>query len=349
MSTNSELRNLVIKHAHYLESYKNKEILEILRLMNGIDRDLKSQLQTYSFKTLTYKRLKLMKVNVKDIITEATEVLSKRTLKSAEEFGYYESEWVVNSLKKTIPKDIPVAYIQPSPTQVLTAIKSRSFRNTTVDAMIADWSKKKIKLFQGAMQQGWVEGKQANEIIKNLFGTRKYNYKDGLVNASKRELATNIRTSLNHMSSVSRELTYKRNKHLIKGVQWVSTLDGATTVICMGLDGLVDMYDGSKNELNGQLPPAHFGCRSTTVPIVKSLKDMGLSKHDYPASTRASMNGQVSDKETYSTWFVKQTDAFQRETLGPSRYTLYKENDYKISSFSANNQKLTLEQLKNKE
>jgi hypothetical protein len=98
-------------------------------------------------------------------------------------------------------------------------------------------------------------------------------------------------------------------------------------------------------ELNGQRPPAHFNCRSTTVPVLKSLKELGLSEREFSTSTRASMNGQVSAKETYSTWFAKQDDKFQKSVLGKGRYELYKSGQVQLDKFADNGRTMTLAQL----
>ena len=238
-----------------------------------------------------------------------------------------------------------MAVIQPSPTQLLAAVKSGYFENTTMTALFNDWSNRKKSKFNGSIQQGYIQGKSTADIVDGMFGTKKNHYVDGLAYGTRNQLNSAVRTSLNHVSSVSRELTYEKNKSVIKGVQWVSTLDGATTVICMGLDGKVDYYDGEK-ELQGQRPPAHYGCRSTTVPVVKSLKELGVANSEWSAGTRASMNGSVSAKETYSTWFAKQSAGFQKSTLGKGKYELYKSGKYKLTSFSDNGTALSLKQLK---
>lgn len=347
MTVNDKLRTSTIKHAHYLELYKTKEVNEILRLMNKTDKELRKKLLSFSAtNTIDRKRIRLMQGYVTEIINDANKVLKQKMNETAMKFGYAESEWTVNTLKNTIPKEVFTSFIQPSPTQILAAIKATSYTNRTMTQLSNEWSAKKKNLFNGAIKQGWIQGKSVEDIVDNLFGTKKLRYTDGLVNGSRRELRTNVRTSINHMSSVSRELTYRANKSVIKGVQWSSTLDSATSLICINLDGKVDYIDGKK-ELNGQRPPAHFNCRSTTVPVTKSLKEMGLSDKEFPAGTRASMNGQVSAKETYRSWFKKQDARFQKKVLGKSRYKLYKEGKLELSRFVQDDTKvLTLEQLK---
>lgn len=346
LTVNEILRNDIIKHAHYLESYKTSTINEILSLMNIADKELRAKLSKYnSINTFTKKRVNIMQKNVVDIINEANQVLKDRVNGVAKDLGTYESEYIINGLQRAVPKEVGLALVQPAPTQILSAIKHTYYQNTTMSKMFNDWSNRKKSKFNGAIQQGYLQGKGISEIVTDLFGTKKNKYVDGIAYGTRKQLATNVRTIINHISSTSRELTYDENKSVIKGVQWVATLDGRTTLICINLDGKVDYYDGKK-ELNGQRPPAHYNCRSTTVPVTKSLKEMGLKGKEFDRTTRASMNGQVSAKETYPTWFKKQSPEFQKGVLGKAKYEMYKNGDYDLSSFVANNNALTIEQIK---
>lgn len=345
-TVNDLIRNITIEHSHYLESYKNSEILKVIKLMNETDRDLARRLLNYPSNSITRKRLKLMKNDVDDIMKEAEAILKEKVRGTAKDFGAYEGQWAYDTLIATIPKEIGLILIQPSAEQIYSAINAFSFTNTTMTELFSGWANKKRKLFKGALQQGYLQGQTGDQIVRRLFGTKRFKYTDGLVNTSRRELRTSVRTTINHMSNVAREEVYRRNSSVIKGVQWLSTLDGATSLICINLDGKVDLYDKTVMQLNGLRPPAHYGCRSTTIPIVKSLKEMGLFDKDYSVGTRASMNGQVSGSITYPKWFKDQSAKFQKSVLGVSRYKLYKDGKFKLSKFVANNQRLTLKQLK---
>lgn len=346
-NVNEMFRDVTIKRAHFIDEYTNSEVAEILKLMNKMDAQLYAKLKEYPPFTLTAKRITAMRNDVRDIMEESEEILRDKMHNIAKDFGKTESDWVVDTLKDIIPIEIPVSFTRLTPERIFSAIRSSYFENTTMDQMISEWSRRKKLVFQNAIKQGYLQGQNGDEIVTNLFGTKKFNYVDGLINAHRRTLETEVRTSLNHMSNVAREQTFRKNS-VVKGVQYVATLDSKTSLICINLDGKVELYDKSVDQLNGLRPPQHRRCRSTVVPIIKSLKELGLSNSDYKTSTRASMNGQVSQKETYTTWFKKQNKTFQREVLGKSRYELYKGGEFELENFTANNKRLTLKQLQNK-
>jgi len=347
MTVNEKLRNTTIQHAHFVEQYKNHEIKKILALLNKSDKSLQQQLLKYKGKTdtITSKRLKLMRQDIKDIVAESKGVLENKIDELAVNFGTLESRWIGDIIKDAVPGEVPVSFIQPAPTQILAAVKATPFNNETLQGMIKGWTDSKTSLFTNAVQQAFVQGQTVSDVVKTLFGTKALNYSDGLINGTRRHIQTQVRTALNHFSSTSREITYKQNSDLIKGVQWVSTLDGRTTLECVNLDGKVDYEDGTVRELNGRRPPAHYNCRSTTVPVIKSLKEMGLSDKEFSSSTRASMNGQVPETMRYKDWFATQPEAFKKQVLGNKKYELYKDGKYSFDSFADSGTGLSLGQL----
>jgi SPP1 gp7 family putative phage head morphogenesis protein len=347
MTVNDKLRNTTIQHAHFIEQYKNHEIKKVLALLNKSDNSLRDQLKKYKGKTdtITSKRLKLMRQDIKDIVGESKQVLSTKIDDLAVNFGNLESKWLGDIIHDAVPNEVPISFIQPSPTQILAAVKATPFNNTTLQDMITTWSTSKIKLFTNATQQAFIQGQGIDDVVRILFGTRALQYTDGLVDGTRRQIRTQVRTAMNHFSSTARDLTYKQNSDLIKGVQWVATLDGRTTLQCINLDGKVDYEDGSRRELNGLRPPAHYNCRSTTVPVIKSLKELGLSDKEFSSSTRASMNGQVPETKKYKDWFKDQPAAFQQQVLGKKRYDLYKKGEFTFDKFVENGQELTIDQL----
>lgn len=347
MTANEFLRQSTIRRAHYIEMFKNNAIQDILRTLNAVDSDLQRQILGRSGATynMTSRRLELMQDDIKEAIKVGEALLKGKVNDLTKAFSKEEVDWTVNTLTKSIPSPVSVQFRAPTATQVLATIRNTPYSNTTIAQFVKGWATSKENLFSNAVKQGFLQGQGIDDIARRLFGTRALQYKDGIADMSRRDIRTGVRTAINHISQTARDITYEENREYIKGVQWASTLDASTTLLCMGLDGKIDLDDGTVRELNGLRPPAHYNCRSTTVPVLKSLKEMGLSEREFSTSTRASMNGQVSQKETYATWFAKQDPAFQRSVLGKGRYELYKEGKVALDKFTDNGRTLTLKQL----
>jgi len=76
---------------------------------------------------------------------------------------------------------------------------------------------------------------------------------------------------------------------------------------------------------------------------------LGIRARELEPGTRASMDGQVSEKLTYHEWLKRQPAAVQDEVLGPTRGRLYREGKVKIDRFSVDGRRLTLEELRRRE
>ena len=68
-----------------------------------------------------------------------------------------------------------------------------------------------------------------------------------------------------------------------------------------------------------------------------------------PAGTRASMDGQVPEAETYQTWLKKKSAAFQDDVLGPTRGKLFREGLSLDRFVDQSGKEYTLKQLRSKD
>ena len=85
-------------------------------------------------------------------------------------------------------------------------------------------------------------------------------------------------------------------------------------------------YDGMVYDLSVEEDASYFAgdlvvsnCRSTSVPVTRSWKDLGIDMPEFSPATRASMDGQVPADLTYGEWLQRQSAARQDEILGPVR------------------------------
>jgi len=138
----------------------------------------------------------------------------------------------------------------------------------------------------------------------------------------RRQAGAMVRTAVNHMGTQARTDTFKANADVLDGERWTATLDGRTTILCMSRDGTV--YPVGE----GPRPPAHFACRSVRAPVEK--QEFSLSR---VAGERASVDGPVSAKLTYSGFLRNQSKAFQDEALGPERAKLFRKGKVTIDRF----------------
>ena len=195
-----------------------------------------------------------------------------------------------------------------------------------LEPFVQGWGVKQIEGVDRAVMRAWGEGRTVSQLMRDIRGTKALNYKDGLVDVSRRQAEAVARTAVQHVSQQSREATWEANSDIVEGYQFVATLDGRTTSQCRSLDG---KKFGVKE---GPRPPLHVNCRSTTIPILPKEFDF-LDE----GATRASKDGYVPANQSYYEWLKTQPESFQNEVLGASRAKLFREGGLSAEKFAALN------------
>lgn len=209
------------------------------------------------------------------------------------------------------------------------------------------------------LQLGMVKGEAIGEMISRIRGTK---LTPGVMSISKREAAALTRTSFMQVAQNARMKVYKQNSDVLKGYQFVATLDMRTTPLCRGID--LKMYDGDFKPVGHSFafpgtPPLHWNCRTSLVPITLSYReliaeDSGLTnkqkkaiQEQVPESKRASMGGPIKDHLNYNDWLLGQSEEIQKDVLGIQRQRLWKENKIGMEDLiHQTGRQLTLDELK---
>lgn len=132
--------------------------------------------------------------------------------------------------------------------------------------------------------------------------------------AAERGIASDVATIIDSTARGTERLVYD-GIGSIRGLVWVSTLDGRTCIVCGTRHGMRFAKGG------GPMCPAHHRCRCILVPD----KD-GFS----PPS--------------YAEWLSRQTEETQYRILGKARYRMYKDG-MSLDRFVADGRKLRLDEL----
>lgn len=91
-------------------------------------------------------------------------------------------------------------------------------------------------------------------------------------------------------------------------------------------------------------------CRCSMVPVLKTWAELGINMDELPDGTRASMEGQVSDKD-FESWLKRKTEAdptFADRTLGKGRAELWRNGKITMDQMISGGQPLTLSELRKK-
>lgn len=341
--TAPSLEEIATRHAVFLERLKSGEANLFADFLLQIDRSIRARLAaedlTAYSRTRLEKLLTAIEGDLRDIYGAYWEQLRGNLIETA----VYESQFEAKSINSVIAGFETVV---PSQAQIVAAVFTSPLSVRGADGgkllepFIKDWSSGEIKRVSGAIRQGFFEGQTTSQILQIVRGTKANNYRDGILNIVNRDADAVVRTAVQHVASQSRQRTWEANADIIKGVRWVSTLDGRTTQVCRSLDGRVFPLN------KGPRPPIHVRCRSTTVPeLADDFAEL------FKGGTRASKGGQVGANLSYYDWLKTQSAAMQDQAIGPVRGKLLRNGGLTAERFAELNlgknfEPLTLDQMK---
>jgi SPP1 gp7 family putative phage head morphogenesis protein len=193
-------------------------------------------------------------------------------------------------------------------------VVSKAFRGIAVD---------QAERFSQVVRQGLLTGETTPSIARRLIGGLQFGEDAKTVRqlvaaggqataVADNQVITLIRTSINQVANSASQQIYEANQDITKKYRYVATLDTRTSAICAALDGQEFEYG------KGPMPPQHFNCRSTTVPVI----DPDILPPSTTA-TRASTDGQVPINQSYGQWLHNQSRSVQAEALGPGKVTYF--------------------------
>lgn len=208
------------------------------------------------------------------------------------------------------------------------------------------WSRQAAGLanrFADEMRRGMALGEPLSALIDRTTG---------LMDISRNGAERIVRSSVQTAANAARQATYRQNKDLIAAEQWSATLDTRTSTWCIVRDGL--NYKPDTHEPIGHDVPwlegpgaLHWNCRSTSIPVLKSWRELGIDLDEISENTRASMDGQVPHDLSFEDWLKKQSTERQDTVLGAVRAAMWR--DGKISFrdlLDQNGRPLTTEDLR---
>jgi SPP1 gp7 family putative phage head morphogenesis protein len=186
----------------------------------------------------------------------------------------------------------------------------------------------KAAKIRDALRIGYVEGQTIDEMTRRIRGTKARQYQDGILEITRRDAETVVRTAISHTANHTRQKFYEQNNDLVKGWTFLATLDSRTSITCASLSGTKWPVG------EGPMPPRHPNCRSTSTPILRSWKELGIDMEELPVSTRSSMDGQLPADITFTKWLRGKPASIQDEILGATRGKLFRANKIEVDRFT---------------
>ncbi len=346
-SVNEELQDRAIRHALALNAYGRGLSDKIVRLLNSADADLLEKLaarlaliEERGFDTgpKTTKRLRALLDELRAINSAVYVDIEDALTDELHQFSASEAGFQKATIDTALGVELGTGL--PSPARLKAIVTETPIQGNLLSSWVQGMDAGRIQRVEQQIRLGLVASESTDQIVARIRGTKGAQYADGVLDISRRSAQSMVRTAVSHVSNVAAQETWKANAHVVKGWQFLATLDGRTTITCAGLSGSFHPIG------EGPIPPRHIRCRSVSVPVTKSFKELGVAGSELPKGTRASMDGQVAADTTFADFLKRKGNTFQDGLLGPTRAKLWRDGRLKLEDFiKSDGTVLTLAQL----
>lgn len=348
-TANELLENRAIRHAVFMQRHATFEVREVIKFLNkevlpDLEKKIASRVSLVKSRGFdrgvhTSKRLQNLMREVRTLTRAGARAAYKQLRGQLRELALSEARFQKGLLEEATT-GLGFTFETPDVRTLNSIVTSRPMEGSQLKDWFDGIGRNTGAQIERSINVGMAQGETTDEIVRRLVGTRANGFRDGVWATTRRNAEAVTRTATNHVANHARMQTYEENSEVVKGWRFVATLDARTTLICASNDGRVWKVG------EGEQPPLHFSCRSTTTPVLKSWKELGINLKGAPPGTRASMNGQVPQSQTFGRWLKKQPAAFQKDYLGPGRYEVFKRGKLKIERFTdAMNRPLSVDEL----
>ena len=303
-------------------------------------------------------RLAALLVQISAYLSDGFSIIQSVAASDLRALSKVETAFAVGGINAAV--GVELASTTLTPTQLKTIVSETLLQGAPSSEWWARQQKRTADKFADSLRVGMLQGEGIDQLTSRVRGRytgrrtyyrtkggllrQKPEYVGGVLSGTKREVRALVRTSVQAVSQKTRVETLRENQDVVKGFQWLATLDSRTTEICQKMSG--SGWDFNFNPLIGGnsfpgYPPIHWQCRSTTIPILRSWEELAETKRrdvaraaDQAAAkarravaTQAAQGGAVSADLNYQRWLRGLSNRRRREILGDTRAELFESGD----------------------
>lgn len=327
--------NDAVRRQVLLEGVKASEADKFAKYLKQIEKGIRIRLLNEGLTIRNRTRLSKLLADVRVIEKEAFAAWLEVLTTDLDDIALTSAELEFSVLSKSIPA---FEATLPAAQQIITAYSQNALslrgksQGLTLKPFLKQYEADQTALIEGIISQGFSEGKTTQEIVRAVRGTSANKFNDGTLATVNRNTTAMVRTAVQNASSQAKEAIWNANSDVVTSVEWVSTLDSGTTSQCRTLDGTIFKLD------EGVRPPIHYGCRSTTAPVLAPEFDFLKEGAKRPA-VGVDKEGdkdikQVSASSTYYSWLKTQPAQFQDKILGNTKGRLFRNGGLSSDQFS---------------
>lgn len=339
-NVNEDLLDNAVRHKIGLKRLQGTIRNKVVSKLNSYDEDIRRSLRQYlpdilGPETVGTGPMPQLMEEIDSISQEAWSEAGSIMGSEMLDATLYEARYQKRNLENTVPLEIDVDTPPEVDLESMVGDNVIDIEDDSTRRDLSGWidsaKEDRQRRINNEIRMGEAEDLAPQTVERRVMGSDQANEEDGAVHWGRVFAAGIAETALTEFTTNVQNQVAQRNTNLIKGVQWVSTLDLRTTMICMDRDGNVYPYN------QGPRPPAHYNCRSTITLITRSWQEMGIDAGEISPDSRASMNGQVPASMDYEQWLNKQARKSRdlvEDALGKKRAQLFMDGEIDIEKFT---------------
>lgn len=258
----SRLLDVATRHQLYLEGLKEYQLDQVARLFVAMEREIRQATLSLSVNSLDQMTRRELRAYLKKLL-EIQGRFSAAYTKSLTRFirEYLSVERVVyNRIIADETENSYAAALALGPLYRLVDNAMLPASGMTSTQALAEYSSTIANTLRNHTQIALANGETPAQLLQRLLGTPALAGKDGIINRLYNQGATLTRTWLQGVFATVTDAIYQL---YTDRYMWSSIMDAVTTDICRSRNGRVYVYG------KGPKPPAHYNCRSTTVPVMQ--------------------------------------------------------------------------------
>jgi hypothetical protein len=272
--TPEQVHDLAVSHRIGLSRYSTGVVRKVLALLNRTERSIVERLARTSNETVSGQRLDVLLAELRRIQRQGWGLVD---LRLRAEMGDLAAAEALFALRLAGVEPVATVAFSPIPStgQIVAAVNSRPFQGRLLREWLAEAEEGAARRVRDAVRQGFVEGMTTPDIVRTIRGTKAAQYRDGIMETSRRGAEAMVRTALTHTANTAAQATWEANGDIVKGWQFVATLDLRTTLTCASLHG--KKYALGK----GPMPPRHINCLVGSARVSTSSRVSTVFKRWY--------------------------------------------------------------------
>lgn len=380
MTSNEAFFDALVRHQIYLSRVSGSLRNKVLALLDATEKDMERTIlrRLRSSESLSspadVRRLETLLRIIRTPRLRAWDDITKTWTEDLIQIAKAEPT-TLSAIVQTVSPAL-IDTLQPPVPLLRSIVTSRPFEGRVLREWASTAAGDDLRRIENAVRLGMVSGESNAAIARRVVGTKSLRGADGVTAAARRNVQSITRTAVNHVSNEVSQEFFKSNSDLFDEEQFVATLDARTSAICRSLDGTTHEVG------TGPVPPMHFNCRSTRVPVLdgevlarrpaKPVTEKGLlrewaqkegykstptsrdglrrgDKSRFDAFSRRrvrELTGRVPGRTSYQEWLGRQSAEFQDDVLGKTKGRLFRKGGLTLDKFvDRNGAEMTLAEL----